>query len=100
MQDATDCGYATDPRTGYADDGSGYYLDASWPTVPIVTAPAGIKSPSSTMATDTNGNSISATVVSQTETDWKDTANHTALRVITAARPPSTTIWTAAIPTE
>src|SRR5437879_216332 len=85
MQDATDCGYATGPRTGYANDGSGYYLDASWPTVPIVTAPAGIKSPSSTMATDTNGNSISATVVSQNETDWKDTANHTALRVITGS---------------
>ncbi len=68
--------------TGYATDGSGYYLDATTPTGPVVTSPGGIKSPSGSVA-DTNGNLFTKIVVSSTETDWKDTAGHVALKVST-----------------
>ncbi len=64
-----DCdGVMSGTFTGYATDGSGYYLDATTPTAPVVTSPGGIKSPSGSVA-DTNGNLITKTVVSSTETD-------------------------------
>ncbi len=40
-QFATICDFPTGPRTGYATDGSGYYLDATVPGASKVTTPAG-----------------------------------------------------------
>jgi RHS repeat-associated protein len=79
----TNCGFDTGPRTGYAIDGSGFYLDATMPASPQVTSPAGVASSGALI--DTNGNYVSANVVSSTETDWIDTAGRVALKVITNA---------------
>lgn len=81
---ATVCGFPTGPRTGLATDQSGYVLDATSPTAPIVRAPDG-KVITGTNWTDSNGNFISATVVSGSETDWKDSAGHTPLKIITSS---------------
>jgi RHS repeat-associated protein len=81
---ATICGFPTGPRTGYATDGSGYYLDATAPAAPKVTTPAGAII-TGTNWTDPNGNFFSATVISGSETDWKDSAGHTPLKIITGA---------------
>ena len=70
--------------TGTASDDSGYYLDAStqYPNA-VVTAPNGAKSldPLHTMA-DTNGNYVTAAVVSSTETDWTDSVGNVASKEI------------------
>ena len=77
---ATQCQFNTGPRTGYAVDGSGYYLDASSPSSPIVYSPAGEKM--SGTRTDTNGNYISGIVVNGSETDYKDTNGRVTLKKI------------------
>jgi len=81
---ATICGFPTGPRTGYATDGSGYYLDATAPATPKVTTPAGAII-TGTNWTDPNGNYLSATVVNSSETDWKDSAGHTPLKIVTGS---------------
>lgn len=60
---ATQCGFPTQPRTGYALDDSGYYLDATTPTAPKVKTKEGtvVTGPS---LTDANGNFFTATIVS------------------------------------
>ncbi len=70
------------PRTGYATDASGLYLDATSPDYPTVVTTSGTRIDSSGTMTDTNGNYISAVVVSSSETDWKDSAGRTALKII------------------
>ena len=71
----------TEVLTGYASDGSGYYIDISSLTAPVVTAPAGVGQ-TQVIQVDPNGNQISAATIGLNESDWKDTANHTALRII------------------
>jgi RHS repeat-associated protein len=80
---ATICGFPTGSRAGYATDGSGYYLNATTGYAPIVTAPDG-KVITGTNWTDSNGNYFSATLVNSSETDWKDSAGHTPLKIITS----------------
>src|SRR5882672_5485224 len=79
----TICNFNTGPRTGYAFDDSGYFLDATSPNSPKVTTPSG-KVITGANWTDSNGNFFSATVVSGSETDWKDSAGHTPLKIITS----------------
>ncbi len=76
----------TGTTTGNASDGSGFFINIGTPGVsaPIVYTRSGVQITSSTLK-DTNGNFISQVVVSGTETDWKDTANHTALRIVTVS---------------
>jgi RHS repeat-associated protein len=80
----TPCNGAGDfgTKTGYATDGSGFYLDASAGTAPVVYSPSGARITTSGM-TDTNGNTITSTVVNNNETDWADSVGRTALKVIT-----------------
>ncbi len=78
---SSNCPWTTSPRTGYATDGSGYYMDGISQTV---TTPSGVKIAADGTFTDTNGNTITKTVVSSSETDWYDTLNHTALRIVTS----------------
>jgi len=68
---ATPCGFPTGPRTGYALDGSGYYLNAGGING-IVYNPGGKVVASSTQETDPNGNVISASVAGSVTT-WTDT---------------------------
>lgn len=76
---ATACMFEpTGPRTGYA---SGYYLNATSPTFPKVTAPNGIEVVVSSTK-DRNGNYFSKIIVSSSETHWKDTLGRIALKVI------------------
>ncbi len=75
------CGGSTLPQTGYATDGSGYYLVAS--PAPTVYSPAGIIISNTGTMTDTNGNYVSRVVVSSSETDWKDTVGRISLKIIT-----------------
>ena len=65
----------------YASDGSGYFINLSSPTAPVVYSPSGLKITSSSL-TDTNGNSITATVVNSSETDWTDSSGRVALKII------------------
>ena len=81
---ATICGFPTGPRTGGAIDGSGYRIDATAPAAPIITARDGTVITGANW-TDSNGNFFSATVVNSSETDWKDSAGHTSLKIITSA---------------
>jgi len=70
--------------SGTASDNSGYYLDASTlHPYATVTTPSGAQAlnPLNYMA-DTNGNYISETVVSSTETDWTDSVGNKAAKVI------------------
>jgi RHS repeat-associated protein len=69
-------------KIGYASDGSGFYLDASTGTAPVVYTPSGSKITTSSMI-DTNGNTLSSTYVSSTETDWSDSVGRTGLRIVT-----------------
>ena len=68
----------------YATDGSGYFINISSPTGPVVFSPSGVKI-TITSVTDTNGNSISATVVNSSETDWTDSSGRVALKVISSS---------------
>ena len=81
----TRCNFNTGPRTGYATDGSGYYLDATTLNAPFVRSPSGVKIEYNGTLTDPNGNYISKVVVSSSETDWKDTVGRTALKIIKAS---------------
>lgn len=67
----------------YASDGSGYFINISSPTAPVVYSPSGLKITSSSL-TDTNGNSITATVVNSTETDWTDSSGRAALKIVSS----------------
>jgi hypothetical protein len=80
--------------TGYAIDGSGYFIDVSNTSNPLVRNPDGTKfvfsgSPGVTEVenpaiTDANGNQITSTVNPTTgEVDWKDTLGQIALTVTT-----------------
>lgn len=72
----------TGTTTGNASDGSGFFMNIGYADAPIVITRSGTKITSSSLK-DTNGNFITQTVVSGSETDWTDTANHTALRIVT-----------------
>lgn len=74
----------TGPTSGYATDGSGFFIDASSPSSPKITSTSGSVI-TGTAWTDSNGNFLSATVVSGTETDWKDSAGLTPLKILTSA---------------
>jgi RHS repeat-associated protein len=77
---ATACHFNTGPRTGFATDGSGYYMDATNASVPIAYSPSGDKI--SGTRTDSNGNYISGIVVSGSETDYKDTNGRITLKKV------------------
>jgi RHS repeat-associated protein len=62
--------------TSYADDHTGYYMNATFLGAPNVTSPAG-----SSTVEDANGNFVTKTVVSSTETDWTDSVGNTALKI-------------------
>jgi RHS repeat-associated protein len=105
------CG-ANKVLTGYATDGSGYFIDISGPT--IVRAPDGTRynmtktnnfdanqnlvSTTNPIITDPNGNSISSTTYYQNsgtpnftigETDWTDTLGQIALRIVSVSNGPN-----------
>jgi len=67
--------------TGYASDHSGYYINLLPNHFPIVTGPGGVQNASST-AVDANGNYVTKTVVSSTETDWADSVGNKALKLL------------------
>ncbi|MGB8521604.1 MAG: RHS repeat-associated core domain-containing protein [Candidatus Acidiferrales bacterium] len=66
----------------YAGDGSGYSISITNPSNPVVYSPSGVQIMNASL-TDNNGNLITSTVVSSSETDWTDTAGRTALKIIT-----------------
>lgn len=72
--------------TSSATDASGYFLDTTSPTSPILKNPGGVKSPDGTITTgtivDTNGNYVTQTV-NGNETDWTDSVGRVAAKVIT-----------------
>ena len=76
----------TGPLTGYSTDNTGFSLYASQP-VTYVLSPSGVNAGAALV--DTNGNYISQTVVSSTETDWTDTYGHLALKVLTNTSNPN-----------
>ena len=78
-QTATACLFNTGPKTGYATDGSGYYLDATSGSSPIVKSPSGDKIIGT--RTDSNGNSVSAVLVGS-ETDLTDTTGRITLKIV------------------
>jgi YD repeat-containing protein len=65
-------------KSGYATDGSGFYLNNGT----SVQSPSGISFSGGNNQTDTNGNFISS-VTNSNETDWTDTAGRLVLKVIT-----------------
>ena len=67
----------------YATDGSGYFINISSPTAPVVYSPSGLKITSNSL-TDTNGNSITETVVNSSETDWTDSSGRVALKIVSS----------------
>jgi RHS repeat-associated protein len=74
--------------TGYATDGSGYYVNATIGYSPIVTSPSGTQMVTNgqtgiTTLTDTNGNFVQSKYVSSQETDWIDSVGRTALKIQT-----------------
>jgi RHS repeat-associated protein len=79
----------TGTYSGYAKDNSGYYASISNPAasiIPTITDKTGVSISTSAMTiTDTNGNVISGTYVSGSETDWTDSAGRVALKVITSS---------------
>ena len=79
-QVATSCLFNTGPRTGYATDHSGYYIDATVPAIPVVYSPAGDTITGT--RTDANGNYISGIVVNGSETDYKDTNGRATVKKI------------------
>jgi RHS repeat-associated protein len=69
--------------SAYASDGSGFYMSSSG-GVSTVTMPNGFKQTSSALY-DQNGNYVSPTVVSSSETDWIDSVGRTALKITTSS---------------
>jgi RHS repeat-associated protein len=65
---------------GSASDGSGYYYDSQ---SSLLYDKSGIQISPGSKIKDTNGNYVSATVVNSSETDWKDSAGHNALKIVT-----------------
>src|SRR5919108_2113729 len=76
----------TGTTTGNASDASGFFINIGTPGVstPVVYTRSGTQITQTTLK-DTNGNFITQVVVNSNETDWKDTANHTALRIVTVS---------------
>ena len=68
--------------SGYATDGSGYFYNANTGSLRDM---SGAQISPGGQTKDTNGNYFSATVVSGSETDWKDSAGHNALKIVTAS---------------
>lgn len=70
--------------TGTASDDSGYYLDASTlhPGAKVTMPNGAATVDASHSLVDTNGNYISSTVVSSTETDWTDSVGNVAAKII------------------
>lgn len=81
---APDCPAFDDgTSTSYASDASGYFLKANNPAAAAVTSPRGEELVNgSGTAVDVNGNYITKTVVSSTETDYTDSVGNRALKVI------------------
>jgi hypothetical protein len=80
---ATACQFPTGPTKVYAVDGSGYFIDASSPSGPIVYSPSGDKIVGT--RTDSNGNFVSGIVVNGSETDFKDTNGRITVKKIIVA---------------
>ena len=75
-------------KTGYADDHSGFYVDATDPDAPKVISNGGVLAINGNgPAMDVNGNFITKTVVNSSETDWKDSIGNTALKIIYSTTP-------------
>ncbi|MGH9861446.1 MAG: hypothetical protein ACRD5F_15625, partial [Candidatus Acidiferrales bacterium] len=73
----TPCNFGpTGPRTGYAADGSGYYLDVTNPFVPVVRTPSGHKIVGQGSITDANGNRINTVTGG-----WRDTLGRDTLKI-------------------
>lgn len=95
-----ECSDPSPIQTGFATDGSGYYVEAyglGGPSPlnaihPKAYAPTGAAVVNSSTSSDTNGNSITSSVISGTETDWVDSSGRLALKVInnTSSNPDST----------
>lgn len=77
---ATACQFNTGPTKAGAVDGSGYLIDASSPSGPIVYSPSGDTIVGT--RTDSNGNFISGIVVNGSETDFKDTNGRVTVKKI------------------
>lgn len=65
----------------YTDDHTGIYINDSFGGSPTATTARG-EGVSTSTAVDSNGNFITKTVVSSTETDYKDSVGNTALKII------------------
>jgi RHS repeat-associated protein len=65
-------------NAGYAGDGSGFYFNNG-----TLIAPSGGYIAPNTQIYDTNGNYLAGTVINGSEIDWKDSAGHVALKIIT-----------------
>jgi RHS repeat-associated protein len=76
----------TGPLTGYSTDNTGFSLYANNGSVSVL-SPAGVAAGGAPV--DANGNYVSQTVVSSTETDWTDTAGHLALKALTNTSNPN-----------
>lgn len=89
--DCTDTNTTTGTFSAYTTDGSGYLgtITALTPSFPVIRSNGGFTVGGSGI-TDTNGNYISPTIVSGSETDWTDSAGRVALKVITGT---STTLY-------
>lgn len=75
------CGTTSGSKTGYATDGSGYFLDSSWESVQ---SPSGVTISPNVQEKDTNGNYISQKTNSQnsSEADFYDTQGNIILKFI------------------
>jgi RHS repeat-associated protein len=82
-QIATICLFNTTPRTAFANDTSGFYIDATSPGAPVVYSPSGDRI--SGTRTDANGNYVSGVVVNSSETDYKDTNGRVTLKKVKAS---------------
>jgi RHS repeat-associated protein len=79
---------------GYTSDNTGFYVDASTShPYAKVTGPGGQQQSVNGISTapDVNGNYVTRTVISSTETDWTDSIGNVALKVFynTSANPPN-----------
>jgi hypothetical protein len=88
------CGFATS-ASGYSSDNTGFFLSSSVATgflTSTVTFPSGAtQTGTSTLTlTDANGNYITQTAVSSSETDWTDSVGRTAAKVVVGS--PNTTV--------
>jgi RHS repeat-associated protein len=72
----------TGTTAGSATDGSGYYYNSQSDGL---RDKSGAQISPGSQSEDTNGNYFSATVVNGSETDWKDSAGHNSLKVVTAS---------------